>query len=184
MRRTKVAFGLVTMLVFGLAATATAFAAPFFSSTAIEKLLSEKVEMQIFNTEAMTIECTKATITAGQSSLETTEQAVTVKYEGCTAFGFLEVTVSPAEYIFFANENVAIVKNITIVTAGCEVVIKKELVTKATYVTKGANIHLTPAVKIKAVAAGAVCTKVGPVNGEYKGNLEFMIPLGKMAFTP
>jgi hypothetical protein len=187
MRSIKLGLGIVAVLIFSVAMTASASASLAFLSSAKEKLLSANVAEQVFVTEAGTTECSKATITAGESSGgEATEQAATIKYEGCLAFGFAEVTISPAEYIFLASGEVHIAKLISIKTIGCEVSVPAQLVGKVDYATKGNNILLEPLVTgILYTGSGTLCSKTGEFkNGTYKGHSEVMIPTGILSFMP
>jgi hypothetical protein len=186
MRSIKLGLGIVAVLIFSVAMTASASATAFLSS-AKEKLLSTNVAEQVFVTEAGTTECSKATITAGESSgAEATEQSATIKYENCKAFGFVEVTISPAEYVFLASGEVHIQKLISIKTTGCEVSVPAQLVSKVDYVTKGSNLLLEPLVTgILYTGSGALCTKSGTFKtGTYKGHSEAMIAAGTLSFMP
>jgi hypothetical protein len=186
MRSIKIGLGLAAVLVFGIAMTASASASSFLSS-AKEKLLSTNVADQVFVTEAGTTECTKAPITAGESTgAEAAEQAATIKYEGCTAFKIAEVTISPAEYLFLANGEVHIQKLISIKVIGCEVSVPAQGVNKVDYATKGNNILLEPLVTgILYTASGSLCAKTGEFkNGTYKGHAEVMIANGSLSFMP
>jgi hypothetical protein len=183
MKSIKLGLSLIAALVFSVAMTTSASAQSFLSS-AKEKLLSTNVAKQVFVTEAGTTECTKAPITSGNSSgMETTEQTATVKYEGCTAFGFAEVTISPVEYTFRANGEVLIDK-ISFVTTGCEVSVPAQTVSKVDFATKGSNILLEPLVTgILYTATGSFCAKTGEFkNGTYKGHSEVMIATGSLSF--
>jgi hypothetical protein len=183
MRSIKLGLALVVALVFGVAMTASASATSFLSS-AKEKLLSTNVADQVFVTEAGTTECTKAPITAGESSgTETTEQKATIKYESCTAFKIAEVTISPAEYAFQADGEVEILKLISIKVTGCEVSVPAQTVSKVDYATKGSNILLEPLVTgILYTASGSLCAKTGEFkNGTYKGHAEVMTASGSLS---
>lgn len=184
MQRTKLGLSLIATLLFSVATTALASAASFLSS-AREKLLSTNVATQRFTTEAGNVECTKATITAGESpDAETAEQSATIKYENCTAFGFTSVTISPAEYVFLATGEVRILKLISIVTLACEVSIPAQSVSKVDYATKGKDILLEPLVTgIKYTASGSFCAKAGTfANGTYAGHVEVMTTNGTLSF--
>lgn len=183
-RSVKLSLGLVAALVVCIAMTASASASSFLSS-AKEKLLAENVATQVFTTEAGTAECAKASVTAGESSgAEATQQSVTIKYEGCKTFGFVEVTISPAEYVFTAEGEVFISKSMSIKTTGCEVSVPAQSLHKVDYATKGNNLLLEPLVTgIEYTAAGSACSKTGTFsNGTYKGHSEVMIAHGTLSF--
>jgi hypothetical protein len=182
--RIKIGLALVAALVFSIASTASASAASFLSS-AKAKLESLNVATQVFETEAGTTECTEANITAGESTgLEASAQKATIEYKKCTAFGFIEVTITPAEYDFHSNGEVSIEKLISIKTTGCEVSVPAQTVEKVDYATSGNNILLEPLVTgILYTASGGSCRKTGEFkNGTYKGHSEVMIPNGKLSF--
>jgi hypothetical protein len=184
MRRVGLGFVLAAVLVFGTAMTASASAQSFLSSTKA-KLESLNVAEQVFATSDGTIECKKAAITAGESpGAEAAEQAATIKYEECTAFGFIETTISPAEYIFQANGEVEIGKLISIKTIGCEVIVPAQAVSKVDYATKGNNILLEPLVTgIKYTTSGILCSPIGTFsNGTYRGHSEVKVPSGTLSF--
>lgn len=185
MKRIKLGLGLVAVLVFSIAATATGASAQSFLSSTVAKLLSEKVATQVFTTEAGVTECSEAVVTAGESSgTETTEQQATIEYKKCTAFGFISVTISPAEYDFLAGGKVIIEKEITITTTGCKVSVPAQEVGTVTYSTSGNNIKLEPNVSgIKYTGSGSLCKKTGTFsNGTYTGNSEVMIAGGTLSF--
>lgn len=184
MRKIKLGLGLIAMLAFGIAMTATASAASFLSS-AKEKLLYTNVSEQAFVTEAGTAECSNEAVTAGESAgAETTEEDVTVQYSGCTAFGFLEATISPAEYGLSTEGEVFIKKLISIKTIGCEVSVPAQSVNKMDYATKGNNLLFEPLISgIEYTVSGSVCAKTGAfANGTYKGHSEMMIAHGTLSY--
>jgi hypothetical protein len=186
MRSIKLVLGLAVGLVFGVAMTASASASSFLSS-AKEALLSTNVSAQVFVTEAGTIECTKAKITGGESGgTESNEAKGVVKYESCEAFGFVELTISPVEYLALADGEGHILKLVGIETTGCEVSVPAQLINKFDYATKGNNLLIEPLVTgLKYTASGSLCTKSGTfANGTYKGHSEVMIAHGTLSFMP
>lgn len=186
MRSIKLGLGLMAALAFSIAMTASASAASFLSS-AKEKLLSTKVATQQFVTDQGTVECTGATITAGESSgAEATEQAATISYSGCKAFGFVNVDISPAKYVFLASGEVhQQTVTITVLGLGCTLTVPTQLVNKVDYATKGNNIELEPLVTGIVYSGGSGCSPSGLLtNGTYKGKSESMIANGTLSFMP
>jgi hypothetical protein len=178
----------IAMAILAFSVTASASAASFLSS-AKERLLFASVAEQTFVTEAGTMECTKASITAGESpsaSIEAAELNVTIKYEQCLVFGFAEVEWSPAEYRFFSNGEVHLEKLMSVAWIGCETDFPAQSVRKVDYTTKGSDLVLEPLVSgLLYSMFGALCAKGGHfANGTYKGHLEMMIPSGTVSFMP
>jgi hypothetical protein len=185
----KLGVGIVAALMLSIAMTASASAAEFLASK-VEKLLAEKVSTQVFVTHAGTVECNTVNILAGTTALQSAEQLALVDYEKCTAFGFIEVTISPAHYTFLANGTVHILKLIKIFTRanGCEVSVPVQSTNKVDYKTNGNNILIEPLVTGILYTQNANCAGHGQGsllhNGTYKGHLEVMIPNGTLKFDP
>lgn len=185
MRSVKLGLGLTVALALAVAMTASASAASFLSS-AKAKLESLNVATQKFVTDQGTIECGADKVIAGESSgTNTTEQVATIQYEGCKAFGFVNVDISPAEFVFLASGEVHIKKLIQILVLGlgCEISVPAQLVNKVDYQTNGKNLLFEPLVTGIKYTAGLGCSPSGSLaNGTYKGHSELMIPSGTLSF--
>jgi hypothetical protein len=159
-----------------------------FYGSAEEKLLSTKVQTQVFTTEEGTVECTEAVVAAGTSSTAaTTSQSAELKYGKCTAFGFVSAEISPADYAFQANGEVHIEKLIKFFAPalGCEVSVPAQSAREIKYDDNDGSIELLPKVTGILYTANSKCTKPGEFkNGTYAGNSEVMIAKGGLAFVP
>jgi hypothetical protein len=183
----KFGFGIIVLLVFGIVTTTSASAQAFLGSQKLP-LLATNISKQAFVTEAGEIECENLNITSGESpevGEETTESKVTVQYEDCVAFGFLDVTLPPFEYVFLSGGEVHLVKLVDFGSSiGCEIDVPKQLVSKVDYATNKNNLLVEPLVTgIKYTALGTTCLRTGTfANGTYKGHLELMIAHGAVSF--
>jgi hypothetical protein len=85
--------------------------------SATGSLTGKATTNQVFTTNGGTVTCTTAT-TSGQMTTtgDTLQQHATVKYSGCTGFGFVSPDISDATYKFTAGtgKNVHIKNTITI----------------------------------------------------------------------
>jgi hypothetical protein len=181
MRIVKVCVGLVAILLVGIASTGSALAAgeEFLASEA-SKLIAQKVKNQVLVTNAGTMTCTGLKTLAGTSTAgSSTEQLVLIDYEGCTAFGFVNVTVSPVDLDLQANNDAKILKLWSIKTTGCEVSIPVQSVSQIIYSNLGKNIEVAPAISDLAYTAeGSVCKKDSGGNGTFKGPWELSLEGG------
>lgn len=182
-------FGLavVALIALGAMSVSSASAASFLSS-AKAKLLSTNVATQEFKTNQGTVACNEANITGGESSgTETQSQLALIQYGNCKAFGFFEVEISPAHYVFLASGQVHITKLIRIFIPlnGCEISVPAQLVNKVDYKTNGNNLLLEPLVTGIHYVAGKSCSPSGlATNGTYSGHVEAMIQGGSLSFMP
>jgi hypothetical protein len=180
--------GIATMATLALLATMTGIASAettIFTASKAGKLSSAKVKLQVFTFEAGKVECTGAKITAGEAKAGSVEdQAVTVQYEGCTAFGFAEVKFSPVEYFIGADKLTKILKSFKIETIGCTVTVAEQmrLEYNGPWVNRPPSIEWVPAAKgIEYTAAGALCAKAGAfANGTYTGTMEIVLAGGEL----
>lgn len=185
MRAIKLGLGLVTVLVFSIAMTASASAAEFLSSKP-EALLAENVSTQVFKTDQGNVECGKVNILAGTTALKSTDQLALVDYENCKAFG-APAEISTAHYLFLANGEVHVLKliHINVPLVGCLISVGIQKTNKVTYKTNGKNLLLEPEVSGISYTAASGCIPSGSAtDGTYKGHLEVMIPNGTVSFDP
>lgn len=185
--RLKLGIALVAALVFAFAATASASATGFLTTVSKAAILSTKEKVQIFTTNEGTVECSKlaTTGTTGNTGEEAASQKAVVKYESCTAFGFVEVNISPADYNFLSNGEVEIEKviDIEVPLIGCKVEVPAQKVKSVAYSNSGSNILLTPNVKEIHYTATGGCSDDGSfTNGTYTGTSEVMIASGTVSF--
>jgi hypothetical protein len=180
---------LVALIALGAMSVSSASAAEFLSS-AKAKLLSTNVATQKFKTDQGTVECNEAKITEGESSgTETLDQLAVIKYGNCKAFGFVEVDISPAHYLFLSSGEVHILKLIQIIVLGlgnnCEISVPAQSVNKVDYRTSGNNLLLEPLVSNIHYTANSKCSPSGSfTDGTYSGHVEAMIQGGSLSFMP
>lgn len=195
MRKVKLGLALVAALVFGVAMTASASASSFLSTLTKAKLLSEKVENQVFTTEEGTVECSEAKTVKGETGtagVEEPSQLAEIKYENCLAFGFVPTTLTNADYTFLATGGKSDLNNlIKIVSSNgvggtCEVsVAAKQNLSSVKYTNSGKNIKIEPSITGIKYTASSGCSRPGTfTTGTYKGNTEAMISGGTLSFMP
>lgn len=187
-RMIQVGLGLVAVLVFSIAMTSSASATSFLSSISKAKILSEKVENQVFTTSNGNVECSEAKVEKGETGTAGSEELVQlaeIKYENCLAFGFVPTEISNADYLFLPNGTVHIDKLVRILASnGCETSVPPQLTTGTLYANSGNNIKITNHVSGIKYTANK-CTFNGSfTNGTYKGSSESMISGGTLSFMP
>jgi hypothetical protein len=101
--------GLALAATFALTAVAAsaAQAAPLFhAEVAPVTYKGEQTEKHKFTTSAGTVECSKASFEGTNSEKTSSTVTLNAKYESCTAFGFLNATVSmnSCDYLFHLVE--------------------------------------------------------------------------------
>jgi hypothetical protein len=174
-RRILKTLGVLAVAVFALSVigAASASAAPKFTASATGTLIGSAKTNQVFTTNGGTTTCTSAATEGAIVSTSSPEQEVTVTYGGCTAFGFINVKITPATYLFTANGEVHIKNTITIepIGAGCTVTVKPQTVKSVAFDNEPTNkITETSTVKaIKYTSTGGLCGSSGE-NGTYTGN--------------
>jgi hypothetical protein len=190
MRTIKMGLALMAVLMFSVAMTASsASAALSFLATKLEKLLSTKVETQVFSTENGTVECTEANIEGGTSNDngEQLFQLALIKYGNCTAFFFVKAEIGLADYLFDAATGLVKIDKLILITVpgnSCETSVPAQTDGTVKYDNSGNNILLLPNVSgINYTANG--CSHNGSfTNGTYTGNSEAMIANGTLSFMP
>src|SRR5690349_10396229 len=94
----------VLTAVLGLCGVGAASAsAAEFTYSATGELEGHALETQVFTVNGGNLTCTKAATTGLINKTNFTQQAVSVSYSGCTAFGFASVDVSGADFLLTAN---------------------------------------------------------------------------------
>lgn len=117
MRSLKMFGVLLAVLAFGAlgAATASAHTPAKFTATAGASLTGTSTVNQVFTINGgRKVTCTTVDVSGTVAENEAVSQVAKVKYTNCTAFGFVSVDISEAEYEFTANGTVHILKPITI----------------------------------------------------------------------
>jgi len=178
--------GLALVVVCALSAAAVASAgAHDFSASAVAALKGTAKQTQVFTTAAGKVECSTLSVTSGTTALLALTQSATVQYSGCKAFG-LAATVSPAQYVFSADNGlVRIASSITIKATACLVTVpgNQDLTTVA-YKNSGAEIVLEPNVTgITSEGSGAACTYAKESKGTYTGNSSVSIAGGTLKWN-
>lgn len=161
-----------------------------FVGTSMSTISAEATETQVLKTSAGIVECSKLKVTSGTlpEELETEGLSVTIKYEGCTAFGFA-AEISPVEYTFNSNESVEIDKPVTL-TAGfgtCTVHIPAQTVSSVAYGagTKEGHeaITLAPNVTGFTSSGEGTCAYASEKGGTYKGKSIAWLPGAELEVT-
>jgi hypothetical protein len=145
-----------------------------FGSSTTGKLTSKALATQVFKTSAGNVECTALHLTSG--TVETTKamhQIVTVQYTGCTAFGS-SATVSPAKYLFSADNRVNLLATITIKATACLATVpsaKNQNLETIKYSNTNKEIIIEPNVGgITSSGEGTACNYAEESKGTYTGN--------------
>lgn len=153
MRSIKYVAALGAALIVSLGSAAGASAHKFHAE-AVGKVKSHATTNQVFTGPfGIKVTCTVAA-GEGTSAIESTTQAMTVNYSGCTG----GEPVNPVEYVFSAEGTVEIAKEVTINKTFCGTVkVPKQTASGMTYSTEGSG----KARKVKAVANVKVSTSCG-----------------------
>jgi hypothetical protein len=183
--RTLEKLGVLAVAVFAICIVGVASAsAAQFTVSATGNLeghaLSGSEGNQVFTTTAGTVTCTAAATKGEIKSFAASEQEVTVTYSGCTAFGIVNVDITPATYNFHASGTVDITKEITITVTGgifgnCTVKVPSgQTVGTVAFSNSGSNnILVNPSVTgIKYTGSGGLCGSGTDTNGTYVGKSE------------
>jgi hypothetical protein len=191
--------GLALAVVFAMSSVGVASASghEFIASAKGAKLSGTVIAgikgVQKFTTAAGIVECNKLEVTEGVTEgvenketkkFESPTQNVTIQYKGCSAFGFVEVVVTPAKYTFSAEvgtgstKNVTLNNEITITVASCTVNIPgKQTIGEAKYSNSTGKIELEPNVSgITSSGSGFGCEYSSESKGKYTGNSTVEIP--------
>ncbi len=173
----------VAVLAMSAVAVASASAHLFDSTKAGEAIKSEALATQVFTTAAGKVECTKLKTEKGTTVQDSKTQEITIKYEGCKAFG-LTAKVSPANFKFHTSAGegsedtggtVDVLKEVTITALGCTVKVPAQnglgTVTYKTVEEGGVkHVELIPNVSgITSSGEGTACTYEKESKGTYKG---------------
>jgi hypothetical protein len=170
-------FSVLAIAVFAISVVGVASAsASQFTASANGELSGKALTNQVFVTNGGTVTCTGAATTGTVVAPSAAKQEVTVKYSGCTAFGFASVEISPATYEFTATGGgVAILNTITIKIplAGCSVSVGPQSVGSTSFSnpTTSTIKEVSSVSKIKYTSTGGLCGTSGE-NGTYTGNSE------------
>lgn len=193
--------GVLAILALALSAfgAANASADSEFTFSATGSLEGKALTAQVFHTAGGTVECTSAKTTGTIEKVTFTEQKMAVQYSGCTAFGFTNVKINPAEYLFTTHtveaqliNSVHVLNTITIdvPAAVCRVTVQPQTVGTVSFETIKAtgtttNIKQKSNVTgIKYTSSGGFCGASGE-NGAYTGENEvFRVGGGSVAFDP
>lgn len=186
MRYIKILVALSAIFALTAVGASAASAASFEASKVPGNLKGKATTTQVFTVNGGKVECTTATTTGKVVESPAAAQKVTVNYSGCKAFGFVSVTISPAEYNLHAAGTVDILNTITINVAGsCTVTVGPQSGLKTvSYENKSGKILEKSAVTgIKYTSSGGFCGTSG-TNGTYTGNNEVEEEGGTLKFVP
>ncbi|HKO39341.1 MAG TPA: hypothetical protein VJU14_13335 [Solirubrobacterales bacterium] len=178
---------LVGVLALSAIGAANASAAQFTYS-ATGTLSGKATSTQVFTTNGGQIKCTTAAVSGTIKSIATEEQTVEVKYSGCTAFGFVNTHITPAQYNVTASGEVH-PENTTTVTptgAGCSITVGPQTITKI--VTSNTGFWIFKWTKqihsMVYSSTGGLCGASGS-NGTYTGTIEVeRVGGGSASFDP
>ena len=185
-------FGVLAVVAFALSAIGVANAsAAQFTASATGSITGKALATQVFTTNGGTTECSTAATSGTIEKTADTKQHVTVKYSGCTAFGFATVDISDATYLFTSNGTAHIQNTIKIqptLFGGvlCTVTVKPQSVNTVDFENSGANnVKVTPTVAgIVYESTGGICGS-GGANGTYTGANEVSrVGGGTLRFDP
>lgn len=186
--RIKLGVALLAALVFSAVMTSSAFGALSFLSTISKaKLLSEKVENQVFVSNGGTVECAEAKIIKGETGTAGAEEAAwlaEIQYEDCVVFGFLPNTFTPADLLFLPSGTVHLDKEIKVLAGGCELTFPPQLFGTDKFATSGHNVKVEQNVTGILYTIKNCVTNGTAKNGTLKGNFEVMIAGGSVSFMP
>ncbi len=177
---------LVAVCATSAISVASASAALEFTATAMGSLAGSAMSNQIFTTSAGTVECTGLKLSAGEAELKASSQNATIKYEGCTAFGFVGAEISPAEYEFKINGEVKILKAITIkATSACTSTVPAQTVKTVKYINRivGGKMVVeieTAVTGIESSGKGFLCEYATEKKGTYTGTSLVLLPSGNI----
>jgi hypothetical protein len=176
MRSMKKLGVLVAVLALSAIGAANASAASFTAS-ATGSLSGANTEDNVFTTNGGQVICKNAATSGTIAKTTDTQQHVTVKYSTCTAFGFANVDISDATYLFTAGtgKNVHVQNTITITptffgSSICTVTVGPQTVGTVDYSNASAStVKVTPTVTgITYTSTGGACGDSG-ANGTYTG---------------
>ncbi|HEX5852696.1 MAG TPA: hypothetical protein VFY36_06355 [Solirubrobacteraceae bacterium] len=136
-------------------------------------LKGKQLGNQVFLTGAGTVTCTTASTSGTVTSLLALHQLVEVKYSGCTAFGFIKTHITPALYLFNADNGLVQLENGVLINplgAGCEVhLAPQHLLGVAFQNTNKKIVEISKVHSIKSQGTGGVCGGAN-TTGTYTGN--------------
>jgi len=169
---------IVLLAVAGAAlfvAPASGSAAPHFKWSETGTLTGTQTSNQVFTTgPGKEVVCATAATSGTITEAEGEEQKFAVSYSGCKAFGFINATVSKAEYMLHANGEVDVLNTITINVplGGCHVTVApQEGLSSVSYANSPAGeITESSAVTgISETSSGSLCGSSG-ANASYTGS--------------
>ncbi|HKO38803.1 MAG TPA: hypothetical protein VJU14_10585 [Solirubrobacterales bacterium] len=181
-------FGLFAAAVFALSAIGAANAsAAQFTASATGTLSGKATATQVFTTNGGQVKCTTAASSGEIKSTASAEQTVEVKYSGCTAFGFVNTHITPAQYNFTASGQAHVENTITITPtgAGCSITIhpQTDTITKFTSIFPVVIYH-TQKHLIAYTSSGGLCGSSGN-NGTFTGTGEWSrVGGGSLSYDP
>ena len=164
--------GLTLAAMFALSAAVTATAgASTFLSTVTGSIKAVATQTQVFTTAAGKVECTALSATNGSAALSALTQLVVIQYSNCKAFG-LAATVSPAHYLFSADNGLVTIDNqITIKATACQVTVPPQMVYTVKILDTPLWIIFEPNVTgITSEGSGTACTYAKESKGTYTGS--------------
>lgn len=189
---------LVPLTLVGLmASTANAAEGEFIASNT-GKLKSKALGTQKFKLgNGATLDCTTAESTGEVTEIPVTVQEISVKYSGCTVFGFVAATVSLADYAFAAQPigvGIGAVITVHVTSPLCTIVVAApqtlgEGAGEIEYVNKSGKIEEKNKItkittEVTESGSESLCGKVGEksASGTYEGNNEIELEGGTVEY--
>lgn len=175
----------VSVCVLGIAMVANVSAQQFHASTT-GKLLGKQLGNQVFETGAGTVTCTTAASTGTATALLVLTQLIETKYSNCTAFGFAEVKINTAKYLFSADNGQVTLDNtilIEVPLGGCSVSVPPQALKQVVYDNSNKKIiELSKVTGIQSTGSGGLCGGTNTV-GTYTGNNQLELDGGTVSWS-
>jgi len=159
-----------------LALSGSAASAATFTASQTGELAGWDGGEHIITTNAGSISCITSDPSGPLNSLASAELHVTVKYSNCNAFGFTNVHLSPATFVFTANGAVHLTNTFTVTVtkalfnAECTMTFKPQSFSFAFYSNNGSSELkvVIGGLFLEYTSSGGVCGSSGTAS--YEGN--------------
>jgi hypothetical protein len=179
------AAAVLTAIALGAVAVAGAAAAEFEASET-GSVSGAALTPAVFGTSAGEIRCTTATASGAVTAQLSESLKVVVEYGGCTAFGLVPATVSPAEYRLNAagTEDVLNAITFSVPFAGCSVSVGPQTARgSVVYGSSGNDLVVSSSVTgVAYPGSGGLCGS-GGTNGSFVGSEDLSLNGGAGALA-
>jgi hypothetical protein len=170
------------------AAVVSSASAQQFHASKTGTLKGVQLNTQVFNTGsgAGSVECKKAATSGRVTSLLALSQLVIVVYSECKAFSFVNATITPAHYLFSADNGLVKLDNTITITpegAGCHVTVHPQDLKEVKFVNSGGKLIEESNVKnIASLSTGGLCGGNSAI-GTYVGNNDIELEGGTLSWS-